>query len=623
MVLKSSAAHPPNPPGLSTTTPTIVADPSITDIDNNEQETELTAERDGAFVPEADEHGYRIREEPYGTKRRLRVVLMGAGASTLNFLKKAEEKMSNLTITVYEKNRDVGGTWFENRYPGCACDIPSVNYQFSWKIKLWTHFYSYSPEIWEYLKEIYEENDFVNKYVKLQHQIEHAEWDRKAAVWRFKVKNLTTGELVDDEAEFFINAGGVLNHFKWPDLPGLQNFKGKLMHSAAYEEGYPLEGKRVAVVGAGSSGVQIVSKISKTAGHVFHWIRSPIWITAGFAQTWAGKEGGNFEYTDEQLEYLQKNPRKYLEYRKQIENELNQRFKFIIKGSQEAHDAREFSYKQMAKHLKNDPRLVGKIIPKNFNPGCRRPTPAPGYLEALVAPNATIFTDALGTITAKGFLDHEGKEHEVDVMICATGFDTSWRPRFPLLNGSGVDLRDFWSNEVVSYLSIGIPTYPNHFTFCGPYGPLGHGSFMPLIEIWTQYMFDVIEKAQVENIKSFTPRLDVSQQFRQHADLFLKRTAWTSACRSWFKQGKVDGQAAIYPGSRLHFFHLLEKVRYEDFEMEYWDENRFAFLGNGFDTREFDGRDITHYLGLLDGEDKQPEYGDELVNKMAGWAVGK
>ncbi len=94
-------------------------------------------------------------------------------------------------------------------YPGCACDIPSVNYQFSWKIKLWTHFYSYSPEIWSYLKGIYDEHDFIEKYVKLQHQLESAVWNSEAGVWRFKVRNLKTGTVSEDEAEFFINAGGV------------------------------------------------------------------------------------------------------------------------------------------------------------------------------------------------------------------------------------------------------------------------------------------------------------------------------------------------------------------------------------------------------------------------------
>ena len=293
---------------------TIPVDTNTVDASQNN----LLAERDGQLIPESDSTGYRIREQPYGTKRKVRVVLMGAAASTANFLKKAEEQMQNMEICVYEKNHDVGGTWLENRYPGCACDIPSVNYQFSWKIKLWTHYYSFSPEIWEYLKEIYDENDFVNKYVKLKHKIEKIQWNDEKGKWIFTVRNLNTDEVFNDEAEYYINAGGVLNNFKWPNIDGLHDFKGKLMHSAQYDEGFPLEGKKVAVLGAGSSGVQIVSNIQKKVAHYYHWIRNPIWITAGFAQTWAGTDGANFKYTPEQLKYLQENPKKYLEYRKQV-----------------------------------------------------------------------------------------------------------------------------------------------------------------------------------------------------------------------------------------------------------------------------------------------------------------
>ena len=182
----------------------------------------------------------------------------------------------------------------KDRYPGCACDIPSVNYQFSWKIKLWSHYYSFSPEIWQYLKTISDENDFINKYIKLRHQIEHVAWDATAGLWRFKIRNLESDQVIEDEAHFFINAGGVLNKWKWPDVPGLHDFKGKLMHSANYEEGYPLEGKKVAVLGAGSSGVQIVAGIQRKVQTLYHWVRSPIWITAGFAQRWAGEDGANF-----------------------------------------------------------------------------------------------------------------------------------------------------------------------------------------------------------------------------------------------------------------------------------------------------------------------------------------
>jgi len=247
--------------------------------------------------PEHDQFGYAIREQPMGTRRRIKVILMGAGASSLNFFKKAEEEMQNLDIVCYEKNGDVGGTWLENRYPGCACDIPSVNYQYSWKIQPWSHYYSYAPEIWQYLKDIEVENGFISKYIKLRHQIEHVEWDDEAGVWRLKIRDLEKDEVIEDSGEFFINAGGVLNSWKMPDIPGIGSFRGKLMHSANYEEGYDLTGKRVAVVGAGSSGVQIVAAIQKKVDKLYHWIRSPIWITAGFAQTWAAKNGANFRCT--------------------------------------------------------------------------------------------------------------------------------------------------------------------------------------------------------------------------------------------------------------------------------------------------------------------------------------
>lgn len=575
--------------------------------------------------PIQDEHGYKIREQPMGTKRRVKVIIQGAGASALNFFKKAEEEMRELDIVCYEKNPDVGGTWYENRYPGCACDIPSVNYQFTWKIKLWTHYYSYSSEIFEYLKDIEREGNFIEKYIKLRHEITRVEWDDDAGLWRVKARNIETGEEVEDAAEFFINAGGVLNNWKWPDVPGLKDFKGKLMHTAKYDRGFDLTGKRVAVLGAGSSGVQCVANIQPKVEHLYHWVRSPIWISAAFAQRFGGTNGANFAYSEEQRRFLSENPQKYLEYRKQIENELNQRFKFILKGSDAAKEARAYSEDQMKQKLGGDARLVDKIIPKNFNVGCRRPTPAPGYLEALVAPNATIFTDAIASITETGFIDHEGKAYEVDVFICATGFDTSWQPRYPFI-AHGTDLRDLWSDEsggVTSYLSVGVPGFPNHFSFCGPYGPLGHGSFMPLIESWTRYIFAAITKVQTEDIKSVTPKVEAAKQFRQHADLFLQRTAWTMACRSWFKQGKIDGQAAIWPGSRVQFLEVMKAPRWEDYDVQWWG-NRFSWLGDGFHVREFDGRDITDYLGNLDkeGRDIQPEWDESLIDTLAGWAIG-
>lgn len=138
---------------------------------------------------------------------------------------------------------------------------------------------------------------------------------------------------------------------------------------------------------------------------------------------------------------------------------------------------------------------------------------------------------------------------------------------------------------------------PNYFTVTGPYGPLGHGSFLPIIELLLSNFLTSIKKMQVERIKSMSPKREVCTAFQEHADLYLKRTAWTSGCTSWFKQGRKDGPLAIWPGTRLAYFDLLKSPRYEDFKIEYLGGNPFGHLGNGFTVKEYDGSDISYYLG--------------------------
>ncbi|RFU31050.1 hypothetical protein B7463_g5281, partial [Scytalidium lignicola] len=226
---------------------------------------------------------YRIKEQPLGFPRHLRIATIGAGAAGLNMARHLELHMRNFEHVVYEKNLEVGGTWFENRYPGCACDIPSHNYQFTWEANPdWNHF-----------------------------------------------------------------------NWKWPMIPGIQSFKGDLVHSAAWDPELSVKGKKVAVLGCGSSGVQIVptilpgDRIQTLKFNVLHdanilrkdvkelitFIRTPTWITAGFAQDKADPHGTNFKFTEQQKDLFKNSPEEYLEYRKEIENELNKRFGFIIKDS--------------------------------------------------------------------------------------------------------------------------------------------------------------------------------------------------------------------------------------------------------------------------------------------------
>lgn len=408
------------------------------------------------------------------------------------------------------------------------------------------------------------------------------------------------------------------SNWKWPDIQGLHEFKGVLTHSARYDTSLDLTDKRVAVIGVGSSGIQIVSKIASQVKQLYTWIRSPTWITAGFAQKFAGPDGGNFKYTDKQKKIFQDDPELFKRYTKMIESELNVRFKFILKDTPEAQAAKEFARNEMMQKLADNDELKDAMIPKNFGIGCRRPTPGNGFLEALNRDNVHTFTREMKQITDKGFVDAEGEEHEVDIIICATGFNTTWIPPFEVQGRDGRTLAKEWKQEPSSYLSIGVPHFPNYWMMVGPYGPLGHGSFLPIVENLAGNIIQCIQKIQLENIKSMVPKEAVAKSFAKRAQLFLQRTAWTGPCSSWFKQGKVDGPLPMFPASRLVYIDLLKDPRFEDYEIEYeGGEDMWRFLGNGFATREFDGRDLSYYLGLLDGKDEQEDLEAELHGRLA------
>ncbi|KAK6380201.1 hypothetical protein LTS17_005390 [Exophiala oligosperma] len=467
-----------------------------------------------------NERGYRILEENFGTKRKLRIIHVGAGASGICVSKFAPEMLENVELQIYEKNPDIGGTWLEN------------------------------------------------------------------------------------------------SNWKWPDTKGLHSFKGVLQHSAHYDESLDLTGKRVAVIGIGSSGIQIISNIAHKVDRLYTWIRTPTWITAAFAQRFSGPGGGNFSYSDKHKQMFAKDPELMKKYSKMIESELNQRFKFILNNTEAAKAAREDANVAMTKKLANKPELLEAILPKDFGVGCRRPTPGNGFLEALNIPNVTAYTEGLKEITPNGFIDPDGVEQEVDVIICATGFNTSWIPRYPVV-ANGISVAEMWKERASAYLSVSVPNIPNYYLLGGPYGPHGHGSFLPILDTTMKYILQVVQKIQHDRIKSLKPKTELVEAFKEHSDLYLTRTAWSSGCSSWFKQGRLDGPLPLFPGTRITFLELLEKPRFEHYDIEYCNLlNPFEFLGSGFSVREFDGRDLSWYLGLVNDEDKQVDLEGDLSKEL-------
>lgn len=551
---------------------------------------------------------YCIRETPMGTKRKLKVIFMGAGCSGINFASQLRKRMENIDLTIYEKNGDFGGTWLENRYPGCACDIPSVSYQYTWARKPdWSHYYSGSEEIFAYFKSVALENN-VQQFVKFNTRIIDAEWLDGEGKWKITLmRNNDAADTFVDYSDFFINGGGFLNTWKWPNVKGLDSFQGPRVHTANWDESVSLKDKRVLVIGIGSSGVQLVPSILPVVNHMYVVARSATWITAGFAPKYAGANGENFAYSEETKQRFRDDPDLYQRYCKAVESELSQRFKIVVNDSVDAVDALRYSTAEMQRKLAPRPDLLEHLMPRDFGIGCRRPTPGNGFLEALCDLKTTTLTEEIREITPTGFVAADGTHHAVDIIVCATGFDTSFRPQFPLrFYGRNVQ-DDFLSPTNPGYLGIATPEVPNYLVFCGLYGPIGHGSVCPMVEAYTSYAFQILEKAQIEDIKRLQVRRTAAEQFTAHADVYLRRTAWSGPCSSWFKAGDRNRKPAIWPGSRIHYLTMLRSVRFEDYEFEYRSGNAFNFLGDGFDVREHDGRDLTWYCGLLDGADRQPE----------------
>lgn len=564
-------------------------------------------------IAPGNHNDYKIKEALMGTKRPVKVIFMGMGAAGIDFAHALQERGGNVDLAVYEKNPDIGGTWLENRYPGCACDIPSVSYQYSWQRKPdWSQYYSSSKEIFQYFKDVASSNN-LERFVKFGHKVVNAEWLEERGQWKISIMRMEDSTVFDDYAEFFLNGGGHLNAWKWPKIEGLHDFQGRLLHSANWDESVDLTGKKVLVVGVGSSAVQIVPSIIDKVKSLHVIARSPTWITAGFAPKYAGPNGNNFDYSEETKRRFREDPKFYLAYCKAIESELSVRFRMVVNGSDEAQEAKRFSTEEMQRKLASRPELMETLIPKDFGIGCRRPTPGNGFLEALCNDKTTVLTREIRMVTQSGFVTADGQHVEADVVICATGFDTTFRPMFPMhANGRNIQ-DDFNTSDTVAYLGLNLPEVPNYFHYSGPYGPLGHGSALPMIEAFTQYILQVIEKVQLEDIKKIQVKRSVAEAFTRHADVYLKRTAWSGPCSSWFKAGDKVRKPTLWPGSRIHYLSILQKPRFEDYEIAYISQNMWNFLGDGFHDREYNGTDLTWYCGLLDGKDEQPKTAPDPV----------
>ncbi|KAL4814647.1 hypothetical protein BDW67DRAFT_192052 [Aspergillus spinulosporus] len=544
---------------------------------------------------------FQIEEHPVDQVRPIKVGVIGGGLSGITAGILLPVKLPGLDLRIYDKNADLGGTWFENTYPGVRCDIPAHVYQSNFEPNTkWTEEFAQGHEIREYWQGVARKYN-VYQYVRAQHRVERAEWFGDNGKWKVTVRDLKEDRVYEEELDILLNAIGHFNAWKLPDYPGINTFRGPLFHSSNWDHSVDLKGKRVALIGNGASGLQVLPSIQPIAAHVDHYARNRTWIADSFGSVGVRRLEPNI-IPKEQIESFN-DPDTYLKYRKSIEQGYFSRFGAIFRNSPININLRETWTKLMLSRIKDKPELADKIIP-DFPPNCRRPTPGPGYLEALTKDNVEYIQTHISHFTETGIVTKDGVERPVDVVICSTGANVDHCPPFSII-ANGLDLKTAWRHDghfgfPYNYLGVATPGFPNLLWIGGP-NATGHGGSVPnSIENQIVYIAKIIRKFRSQGIKSFAPSKAATDDFVEYSDNFFPRTVWTENCSSWYNGGRPGARIhGLFPASAASLNYIRRDPRWEDFEYEYTNPsgNRFAWIGNGWTRREMEeAEDLTPHL---------------------------
>ncbi|KAI9483616.1 MAG: flavin-containing monooxygenase FMO [Benjaminiella poitrasii] len=473
------------------------------------------------------------------------VAIIGAGFSGLCTAIQLNKQLG-IKAQIYEVSSDVGGTWHDNTYPGCACDIPSPLYSFSFELNPnWSYHYSSQKEIYAYLRNVAKKYN-IYEQTRFKTEVLHMKWIEDRQMWEIQSHNVA-----EDNAEVtveyynYVIAG--LGPLRIPSIPSqLKNFKGTTVHTAMWDSSIDFTNKNVAVVGSGASAIQAIPELRKVCKHLISYQRTPAWIAPR----------DQFKYSRFSKFILKHVPFLMRIFRNAIffQHEFYY-FYFGYNGSFVSRLIHRLFEKLTAYRLKKAgrPDLVPILTP-NFPPGCKRVAKSENYLEALAKPNVTVIPRAVKETRENVIVDTEGNEQEVDILVLATGFDVhGFLGNLHIYGRNGLDLRDKWENNFPSmYKATSIHGFPNFFLLLGPGAGLGHNSVVIMIEAQVQYAIKCIKYAMRNNLAAMEPKLDAQSAYTSHIKKQFTGTVWKTGCSSWYlKNGEVYG---LWPGTVTSFW---------------------------------------------------------------------
>ena len=476
--------------------------------------------------------------------------IVGAGISGILAAIRLK-KIGYDNFKIIEKANRVGGTWRENTYPGCGCDVPSALYSYSFAPSAkWSHLFAKQPEILSYLEEVSEKFD-IKPLIQFDTALENAQWDDQRNLW---VIDTNQGQYLSKTVVF---ATGPITEPQMPKLDGIESFTGDMFHSAKWQHDIDLTGKRIAVIGTGASAIQFVPQIQPKAKALYVFQRTAPWVLPK----------PDVELGELGKSVMAKYPLIQAGWRKSVAQSLNA-INFGLRNPAALKPVNALG-KQLLKLQIKDPVLRKNVTP-NFLVGCKRILFANNYYPALQAPNTTLIPHGLVKVEGNTVIAANGERHDVDVIIWGTGFEVSHPPiGKKVFNSKGQRLSDLWKDtSPEAYLGTSMQDVPNAFLVLGP-NVLVYDSFIGLAEAQLDYIVDGLQKIKAQEIAALTIKPTVLRQHNERVQKHLKTTVFNSGgCQSYYLDANGRNFAA-WPWSLETLRQRLKQLNLHDYDVSY------------------------------------------------------
>lgn len=452
-------------------------------------------------------------------------------------------------FVVLERAGDVGGTWRDNTYPGCACDVPSYLYSFSFAPNPdWTHRYSRQAEIWRYLQRCADRFG-VTPHIRFRHEVRSATWDDASRRWRMETSQ---GPLT---ASSLVLATGPLSVPALPALPGLSRFSGRVFHSAQWDHSFDLAGRRVAVMGTGASAVQFVPEIQPQVAKLYLFQRTPAWVLPRFERRIRGWERRLLR----RASFLQRLVRLGIYVQREVSLVLF-RHPWAMRQAQRL--ARYHLHKAIA-----DPVLRARLTP-TYTMGCKRILLSNDYYPALAQPNVEVVAEAIAEVKERSIVTGDGVERPADAIVLATGFRPTDPPLAAHIRGrGGQTLAEVWAGSPKAHVGTTVAGFPNFFMLLGPNTGLGHSSVVYMSEAQIEHVVGALRYMRRHGVAALAPKAEAQAAYVAGVDRRMRGTVWVAGgCSSWYLD-RTGRNSAVWPDFSWRYHRRVARFRPEEYAM--------------------------------------------------------